>query len=237
MISRDSVVPGVRLLVVEDEPAIAEMLALSLGFVGYDVVRAASVNEALTAARKQSIDLAMLDVMLPDGDGFTLLKQLRELNPDMAAVFLTARDALEDRLAGLTLGGDDYVTKPFSLEEVVARVGVVLRRTRGRAEKPPNRMTYADLVMDEDSHQVWRAEQEVELSPTEFALLRFLLRNAGKVMSRAQILDQVWHYDFNGNASVVESYISYLRRKIDDREPALIHTVRGIGYTLRQPTR
>ena len=235
VITPDSVVPGTRLLVVEDEPAIQDMLAMSLAFVGYDVVRAANGAEAIAHAEADRIDLALLDVMLPDIDGFGLLRRLRQINPEMAAVFVTARDALEDRLAGLTLGGDDYVTKPFSLEEVVARVGVVLRRTRPAAETEPNRLTYADLVLDEDRHQVHRGDRLITLSPTEFALLRFLMRNAGRVMSRAQILDHVWHYDFNGNSGVVESYISYLRRKVDVVDPPLINTIRGVGYVLRAP--
>jgi two-component system, OmpR family, response regulator len=235
VITPDSVVPGTRLLVVEDEPAIQDMLAMSLAFVGYDVVRAGTGSEAIAHADTGRIDLALLDVMLPDTDGFALLRRLRQVHPDMAAVFVTARDALEDRLAGLTLGGDDYVTKPFSLEEVVARVGVVLRRTRPAAESETNRLTYADLVLDEDRHEVHRGDQLIPLSPTEFSLLRFLMRNAGRVMSRAQILDHVWHYDFNGNSGVVESYISYLRRKIDAVDPPLIHTIRGVGYVLRAP--
>jgi len=235
VITPDSVVPGTRLLVVEDEPAIQDMLAMSLAFVGYDVVRAGTGSEAIAHADTGRIDLALLDVMLPDTDGFALLRRLRQVHPDMAAVFVTARDALEDRLAGLTLGGDDYVTKPFSLEEVVARVGVVLRRTRPAAESETNRLTYADLVLDEDRHEVHRGDQLIPLSPTEFSLLRFLTRNAGRVMSRAQILDHVWHYDFNGNSGVVESYISYLRRKIDAVDPPLIHTIRGVGYVLRAP--
>jgi len=172
--------------------------------------------------------------MLPDTDGFDLLRRLRHINPDMAAVFVTARDALEDRISGLTLGGDDYVTKPFSLEEVVTRVGVVLRRTHPTTEeRPANRLVFEDVVLDEDEHQVWRAGDLVELSPTEFSLLRYLMRNAGRVVTKAQILDHVWHYDFEGNSGVVESYISYLRRKIDVVEPPLIHTVRGVGYVLR----
>lgn len=234
MITADSVVPGTKLLVVEDELAIAEMLALSLSFVGYEVLRASTAAEAIAVADKHRIDLALLDVMLPDKDGFELLRQLRGSQPDVAAVFVTARDALEDRLNGLTLGGDDYVTKPFSLEEVVARVGVVLRRTRARGDSS-NRLTYADLVLDEDRHEVHRGGKLVDLSPTEFSLLRFLMRNAGRVLSRAQILDHVWHYGFNGNSGVVESYISYLRRKIDCVDPPLIQTVRGVGYVLRAP--
>jgi two-component system OmpR family response regulator len=235
-LTRESVVPGFTLLVVEDEPAIRDMLAMSLTFVGYDVQRAGTGTEALARAEEGRIDLALLDVMLPDTDGFELLRRLRIVHPEMAAVFVTARDALEDRLAGLTRGGDDYVTKPFSLDEVVARVAVVLRRTHPvGTEREPNRLTYADLVLDEDRHEVHRGEALVNLSPTEFSLLRFLMRNAGRVMSRAQILDHVWHYDFAGTAGVVESYISYLRRKVDIVDPPLIHTVRGVGYVLRTP--
>ncbi|MGD9958337.1 response regulator transcription factor [Nocardioides sp.] len=235
VITPNSVVPGTRLLVVEDEPAIQDMLAMSLAFVGYDVVRAGTGSQAVAHADAGRIDLALVDVMLPDTDGFALLRRLRQTHPDMAAVFVTARDALEDRLTGLTLGGDDYITKPFSLEEVVARVGVVLRRTQPAAESEPNRLTHADLVLDEDRHQVHRGDRLIALSPTEFSLLRFLMRNAGRVMSRAQILDHVWHYDFNGNSGVVESYISYLRRKVDVVDPPLIHTIRGVGYVLRAP--
>ncbi|GAB3246145.1 response regulator transcription factor [Nocardioides dilutus] len=233
-IAPDPAAADVQILVVEDEAPILDMLSMSLGFVGYRVLRASQGSEALELARRHRVDLALLDVMLPDTDGFDLLRRLRSVNPDMAAVFVTARDALEDRIAGLTLGGDDYVTKPFSLEEVVTRVGVVLRRTHpSTEERPANRLTYADLVLDEDEHQVWRAGELVDLSPTEFSLLRFLMRNAGRVMTKAQILDHVWHYDFNGNAGVVESYISYLRRKVDAAHPPLIHTVRGVGYVLR----
>lgn len=235
-VTPDSVVPGTRLLVVEDEPAIQDMLAMSLAFVGYDVLRASTGAEAVAHAEGTKIDLALLDVMLPDTDGVDLLRRLRRVHPDMAAVFVTARDALEDRLAGLTLGGDDYVTKPFSLEEVVARVGVVLRRTRPATRDESSRLTYAGLELDEARHEVHRDGELVALSPTEFALLRFLMRNAELVMSRAQILDHVWHYDFNGNSGVVESYISYLRRKVDLVDPPLIHTVRGVGYVLKTPS-
>jgi two-component system OmpR family response regulator len=233
-LTRDSVTPNVRVLVVEDELAIQDILAMSLAFVGYDVIRAASGAAALAEAESSPVDLALLDVMLPDIDGFDLLHRLRQIHPDMAAVFVTARDALEDRLTGLTRGGDDYVTKPFSLEEVVARVAVVLRRTRP-SPTTDTRLVCADLMLDEDQHEVWRGGQLITLSPTEFSLLRFLMRNAGRVMSRAQILDHVWHYDFNGNSSVVESYISYLRRKVDATDPPLIHTIRGVGYVLRPP--
>lgn len=237
-ITPNTVEPGVRILVVEDEPPIQDMLSMALSFVGYEVMCAGSGGEALAQAQQLPVDLALLDVMLPDTDGFALLRRLRTIHPDMAAVFVTARDALEDRIAGLTLGGDDYVTKPFSLEEVVTRVGVVLRRTRPSGVEPQtNRLVYADLVLDEDQHLVWRGDSLIELSPTEFSLLRFLMRNAGLVMSRAQILDHVWHYDFHGNSGVIESYISYLRRKIDVVGPPLIHTVRGVGYVLRTPSR
>lgn len=237
MTAPDSVAPDAQILVVEDEAPILDMLAMSLGFVGYTVLRASKGAEALALARKHRVDLAVLDVMLPDTDGFDLLRRLRYVHPAMAAVFVTARDALEDRIAGLTLGGDDYVTKPFSLEEVVTRVGVVLRRTHpATEERPANRLGYADLVLDEDEHQVWRGGELVDLSPTEFSLLRFLMRNAGRVMTKAQILDHVWHYDFDGNTGVVESYISYLRRKIDVADPPLIQTVRGVGYVLRTRT-
>ncbi|GAA1781794.1 response regulator transcription factor [Nostocoides veronense] len=231
-----SVLPGTRILVVEDEPAILDMLAMSLAFVGYDVARAASGTQALAEARKAPADLALLDVMLPDMEGFTLLRRLRQTHPDMAAVFVTARDALEDRLMGLTLGGDDYVTKPFSLEEVVARVGVVLRRSRpNKVAQESNRLEYADVVLDEDMHEVRRGGEVVNLSPTEFALLRFMMRNAERVLSRTQILEHVWQYDFGGSQGVVESYVSYLRRKIDVVDPPLIHTIRGVGYILRKP--
>lgn len=231
-----SVLPGTRILVVEDEPAILDMLAMSLAFVGYDVARAASGTQALAEARKAPVDLALLDVMLPDMEGFTLLRRLRQTHPDMAAVFVTARDALEDRLMGLTLGGDDYVTKPFSLEEVVARVGVVLRRSRpNKVAQESNRLEYADVVLEEDMHEVRRGGEVVNLSPTEFALLRFMMRNAERVLSRTQILEHVWQYDFGGSQGVVESYVSYLRRKIDVVDPPLIHTIRGVGYILRKP--
>jgi len=225
---------GAKILVVDDESAIVDMLRLSLRFVGFEVAAAGSGSEARAVAATFQPDLVLLDVMLPDTDGFALLADLRR-DRDLPVLFLTARDGVDDRVRGLTLGADDYVTKPFSLEEVVARVGVVLRRSRstGELERPDARLTYADLVMDEDGHQVWRHDELVNLSPTEFALLRFLLQNAGRVLSRTQILEHVWHYDFDGDSSVVDSYIRYLRRKVDVHDPPLIQTVRGIGYTLR----
>jgi len=229
-----SAAAGAKILVVDDAESITEMLRLSLRFVGFEVATAGTGARAREVAATFQPDLALLDVMLPDTDGFALLRELRR-ERDLPVLFLTARDAVEDRIHGLTLGADDYVTKPFSLEEVVARVGVILRRSRttGELEPTENRLTYADLVMDEEGHQVWRHDQPVNLSPTEFALLRFLLRNAGRVLSRAQILEHVWRYDFDGDDSVVDSYIRYLRRKIDVFDPSLVQTVRGVGYTLR----
>mgnify|MGYP001217481531 CR=1 FL=1 len=225
-----------RVLVVDDEPYIVEMVAMSLRYVGYEVSSAASGQEALEVAARVRPDLIILDVMLPDIQGFEVLRTLRATT-DAPVLFLTAKDSVEDRVRGLTLGADDYVTKPFSLEELVARVAAILRRTShdATATEAPGSLTYGDLVMDEDGHEVWRQGRRIDLSPTEFALLRFLLRNSGRVMSRAQILEHVWHYDFNGDSSVVDSYIRYLRRKVDAFEPPLIETVRGVGYTLRLP--
>ncbi len=228
---------GSKILVVDDEPHLVEMLTTSLRYVGFKVDSATTGSEALAAAERFRPDLVVLDVMLPDADGFALVPLLRS-GGDLGVLFLTARDSLDDKLHGLTLGGDDYVTKPFSLEEVITRVGVILRRLRPadrEHEVNPGLLSYADLVLDEDGHEVRRGDQLIHLSPTEFSLLRFLLRNAGRVMSRAQILEHVWHYDFNGDSSVVDSYIRYLRRKIDIYDPPLIDTVRGIGYSLRLP--
>ena len=221
------------LLVVEDDPSIRELLATSLRFAGFEVNTAATGNEALRAVERRSPDLVLLDVMLPDRDGFDVLRWMRSGGQTVPVLFLTARDAAEDKITGLTIGGDDYVTKPFSLEEVIARVNAVLRRTRGAGEPAEAPLRYADLELHVDSHEVRRADKLVPLSPTEFKLLHYLMRNAGRVVSKAQILDQVWRYDFNGEAGVVESYISYLRRKVDVVEPRLIHTVRGVGYVLR----
>src|SRR5947209_8194226 len=212
--------PDARLLVVEDEPNILELLSASLRYAGFDVVTAAAGTEAVQAAQRHRPDLIVLDVMLPDMDGFDVIRRLRGGGARIPVVFLTARDATEDKIRGLTLGGDDYVTKPFSLEEVIARVRAVLRRTGNGVEEPVNVLRYADLELDEDGYEVRRGGRYVQLSPTEFKLLHYLLRNAGKVVSKHQILDQVWSYDFTGGEGVVESYISYLRRKIDyDGEP------------------
>ena len=226
--------PDARLLVVEDEPNILELLAASLRYAGFEVITAAAGGEAVQAAGRHRPDLIVLDVMLPDMDGFDVVRRLRGGGTRIPVVFLTARDAMEDKVRGLTLGGDDYVTKPFSLEEVIARIRAVLRRSRGEPEYGA-RLAVADQELDEDSHEVWRAGSLVALSPNEFKLLRYLMINAGRVLSKAQILDHVWDYSFDGDGTIVESYICYLRRKLDRGEPRLIHTIRGIGYVMRIP--
>ncbi|MFD2090034.1 response regulator transcription factor [Blastococcus deserti] len=228
--------PEARLLVVDDEPNIRELLSASLRYAGFEVATAADGQEALALADSFRPDLLVLDVMMPGLDGFGVVRRLRQSGRHTPVLFLTARDAAEDKVSGLTLGGDDYVTKPFSLDEVIARIRAVLRRTAGaqQAADAP-RLTFADIELDEESHEVIKAGTLISLSPTEFKLLRYLMANAGRVLSKAQILDHVWNYDFNGEANVVESYISYLRRKIDTTEPRLLHTIRGVGYTLRLP--
>jgi two-component system OmpR family response regulator len=225
-----------RLLVVEDEPNILELLAASLRYAGFEVITAGGGTEAVQAAQRHRPDLLVLDVMLPDMDGFDVIRRLRGGGDRIPVVFLTARDGMDDKVRGLTLGGDDYVTKPFSLEEVIARIRAVLRRTRGEGIEPSPRLKFADLELDEDSHEVWRAGQSVQLSPTEFKLLRYFMGNANRVLSKMQILDHVWDYDFRGDTGIVESYVSVLRRKVDSTEPRLIHTLRGVGYVLRLPT-
>jgi two-component system OmpR family response regulator len=227
--------PEAHLLVVEDDPNILELLGASLRYAGFDVDTATEGAEAVESIRRRRPDLVVLDVMLPDMDGFEVARQVRSGGDRTPVVFLTARDAIEDKIRGLTLGGDDYVTKPFSLEEVVARIRAVLRRTQG-AVAPPPRLTYADLELDEETREVFRGAQRISLSPTEFKLLRYFMANAGRVLSKAQILDHVWNYDFRGDDGIVESYVSYLRRKVDTVEPRLIHTLRGVGYVLRKPT-
>ena len=222
-----------RLLVVEDDPSILELLSASLRFAGFTVATAQNGSVAVTVARETKPDLVVLDVMLPDLDGFEVIRLMREDGTRTPVVFLTARDGTEDKIRGLTLGGDDYVTKPFSLEELTARIRAVLRRTAGEQSSP--RLTFADLELDEETHEVYRAGERVQLSPTEFKLLRYLLLNPNRVLSKAQILDHVWNYDFRGDDNIVESYISYLRRKVDTVEPRLIHTLRGVGYVLRKP--
>lgn len=233
---RDNSAPppeGERILVVDDEPAITELVSTALRFVGYDVRSAATGREALLTASMFNPHLIVLDVMLPDLDGVEVCRRLRAEGDNVPVVFLTARDEHDDKMRGFTHGGDDYITKPFSLEELVARIRAVLRRWNRHADGPASRHRYADLELDEDGYQVWRSGDLVHLSPTEFRLLRYLLLNAGRVLSKDQIIDHVWQYDFMGDPSVVETYISYLRRKIDDREPKLIQTVRGFGYSLR----
>jgi two-component system OmpR family response regulator len=227
--------PEARLLVVDDEPSIRELLTASLRFAGFEVFPAADGAEALKLAEQQRPDLVVLDIMLPDLDGFTVTRKLRERGRDVPVVFLTARDETSDKITGLTVGGDDYVTKPFSLEEVVARIRAVLRRTGVGAAPDTGRLVFHDLELDEDSHEVRRDGKLIDLSPTEFKLLRYLMLNPNRVLSKTQILDHVWAYDFNGEAGIVESYISYLRRKVDIVDPPLIHTKRGVGYVLRLP--
>jgi two-component system, OmpR family, response regulator len=226
----------VRVLVVDDEPSLAELLSSVLRFEGWDVRTAADGLGAVRAARDFRPDAVILDVMLPDLDGLEVLRRLRQEQPRVCVLFLTARDAVEDRVAGITAGGDDYVTKPFSIEEVLARLRGLLRRadlTRAHSE---NELAVADLTMDEDAREVRRDGELIDLTATEFELLRFLMRNPRRVLSKAQILDRVWNYDFGGQAHVVELYISYLRKKVDAGRDPLIHTVRGVGYVLKPRT-
>jgi two-component system, OmpR family, response regulator len=227
----------ISLLVVDDEPVVRELLSASLRFAGFAVTSAATGTEAVAAAVREPPDLIVLDVMLPDIDGFEVVRRLtrrpRTAGGQVPVLFLTARDTTQDKIDGLTAGGDDYVTKPFSVEELIARIRAILRRAGGRTGEET--LTVADLVVDREGHQVRRAGRPVRLSPTEFRLLLFLMDNAGRVVSKAQILEHVWHYDFGGDESIVESYISYLRRKVDTGEPKLIHTVWGAGYVLRRP--
>jgi two-component system OmpR family response regulator len=221
-----------RILVVDDEENITYLLSSALRHFGFEVNVARSGRDALDAVRDSSPHLIVLDVMMPDLDGFEVVHRLRESGVKAPVLFLTARDAVDDKVRGLTLGGDDYVTKPFSLEEVVARIQAMLRRT-GMGTSTST-LHFADLEMDDDAHYVTRGGTTVDLSPTEYKLLRFMLLNPGRVLSRAQILDHVWEYDFGGESGVVETYVSYLRRKLDALGPSLIQTVRGVGYVLRQ---
>jgi two-component system OmpR family response regulator len=225
-----------RVLVVDDEKSISELITTSLRFVGFDVRTAATGAEALRVAEEFKPHALILDVMLPDLDGFEVCRQLRESGQEVGVLFLTAKDSTDDKIKGLTLGGDDYVTKPFSLEELVARLRALLRRT-GVITSPldEEKIRFADLELNEATHEVRRAGQLIDLSPTEFTLLRYLMINADRVVSKSQILDHVWQYDFRGDAGIVETYISYLRKKIDIFQPPLIHTVRGVGYRLRLP--
>lgn len=228
----------VKVLVVDDEANIVELLTVSLKFQGFDVRGANSGTDALRVAREFRPDAYILDVMMPGMDGYELLQKLRSEGLEGPVLYLTAKDGVESRIHGLTIGADDYITKPFSLEEVITRLRVVLRR--GNVQEDANEessITYADLTLNDDTHEVTKGGELIELSPTEFNLLRFLMLNKEVVLSKAKILDNVWHYDFGGDGNVVESYISYLRRKIDTGDMPLIHTVRGVGYVLRKPRR
>lgn len=227
--------PQVRVLIVDDEPSLVELLSVSLRFQGFEVETASNGAEGLDKARTFRPDALILDVMMPGMDGFGMLRRLRADGVDAPVLFLTARDAVEDKVTGLTIGADDYVTKPFSLEEVVTRLRVILRRAGHSDDKQSARVTFADLELDDDTREVWKAGEPVSLSPTEFTLLRYFMVNAGTVLSKPRILDHVWNYDFGGEVGVVESYVSYLRRKIDTTEPRLIHTLRGVGYVMREP--
>jgi two-component system OmpR family response regulator len=225
-----------RVLVVDDVEPNLKLLETRLSLEYFEVSTAANGPDAIAICKKGGCDIVLLDVMMPGMDGFGVLRRLRADGIDAPALFLTARDTLQDKITGLTLGGDDYVTKPFSLEEVVARLRVILRRTgRGTDQPRTARLTFADIELDEETHEVWKAGEPVSLSPTEFTLLRYFMINAGTVLSKPKILDHVWRYDFGGDVNVVESYVSYLRRKVDTGEKRLLHTLRGVGYVLREP--
>ena len=226
--------PAARILVVDDEPNIAELLSAALSFEGYLVGVASSGAEALEQVRTFRPHLVMLDVMLPDFDGNEVCRRMRNQGEQMPVMFLTARDTTQDKVEGLSMG-DDYVTKPFSIEELMARVGAILRRAGEVAAGDVSVMQFADLKMNVDTHEVWREEQAIDLTATEFNLLRYLLENARRVISKSELLDNVWGFDFRGDPNIVETYISYLRKKIDVNELALIHTIRRVGYTLRLP--
>ncbi|WP_107069093.1 response regulator transcription factor [Streptomyces sp. 150FB] len=223
----------VRVLIVDDEASLTELLSMALRYEGWEVCSAGDGGGALSSARDFRPDAVVLDMMLPDMDGLAVLGQLRRELPQVPVLFLTAKDSIEDRIAGLTAGGDDYVTKPFSLEEVVARLRGLIRRSGATAVRSESMLVVGDLSLDEDSHDVIRDGHSIHLTATEFELLRFLMRNPRRVLSKAQILDRVWSYDFGGQANVVELYISYLRRKIDAGRPPMIHTRRGAGYLIK----
>jgi two-component system OmpR family response regulator len=222
------------LLVVDDEPFLRDAVAASLRFLGFDVTTAQTGTAALRLARDHPFDLVVLDVMLPDTDGFEVVRRLRRDGCRVPVIFLTARDTRADAVTGLTIGGDDYMTKPFGLEELAARIRTVLRRTRPSTVTEPV-LAFADIELDQDSYEVRRCGHLVELSPTEFRLLRYLILNPGRVLTRAQLLDHVWDYDFGGSSTVVSTYVAYLRRKLARYGPEVIHTQRGIGYSLRLP--
>ena len=224
---------ALKVLTVDDEPSLTELLAMAMRYEGWEVTTAATGNDAVRAARAIKPDAIVLDMMLPDFDGLEVMRRIRTEQPDVPVIFLTAKDGVSDRITGLTAGGDDYVTKPFSLEEVIARLRGLLRRSGATTVQPDTQLVVGDLILDEDSHEVTRAGQSINLTATEFELLRYLMRNPKRVLSKAQILDRVWNYDFGGQANVVELYISYLRKKIDAGRSPMIHTMRGAGYVLR----
>jgi two-component system OmpR family response regulator len=223
-----------RVLVVDDEPNIADVISMALRYEGFDVETAANGTDALSAVNSYRPHLMVLDIMLPDMEGFEVARRLGGERAELPIVFLTARDTQEDKIRGLTTGGDDYVTKPFSLEELVARIRVILRRT-GHAAPDSSRLVFSDLELDEDTREITRGGRQIDLTATEYRLLRYLMLNPRRVLTRSQLLDHVWDYDFGGDARVLETYISYLRKKVDAGEPPLIHTVRGVGYSLRLP--
>ena len=229
----EEMLDSVRVLVVDDEPTLAELLSMALRYEGWEVRTAGTGTTAVRTAREFRPDVIVLDVMLPDFDGLEVLRRTRVDAPTVPVLFLTARDAVEDRIAGLTAGGDDYVTKPFSLEELVARLRGLLRRAGIAAATADSRLVVGDLTLDEDSHEVRRSGDLVTLTATEFELLRYLMRNPRRVLSKAQILDRVWSYDFGGRSNIVELYVSYLRKKIDSGREPMIHTLRGAGYVLK----
>lgn len=223
----------IRVLTVDDEASITDLLSMAMRYEGWDVSTAGSGNEAVRVARSVRPDVLVLDMMLPDFDGLEVMRRIRAFQPDVPVIFLTARDEVADRVHGLTAGGDDYVTKPFSLEELIARTRGILRRAGATLPRDDSVLVVGDLTLDEDSHEVSRGGEDIQLTATEFELLRYLMRNPRRVLSKAQILDRVWNYDFGGQANVVELYISYLRKKIDVNRPPMIHTMRGAGYVLR----
>jgi two-component system OmpR family response regulator len=227
--------PEARILVVDDEPSIVDLLREALRYAGFEVTSADNGFDAVRLAREQRPDLLVLDVMMPGYDGLDVVRRLRSEGDRVPVLFLTARDAPQDAVAGLTIGADDYLTKPFSLGELVARIRAVLRRAGAARHDDVDVLTFADLTLDEDAHQVTKAGELIELSPTEFKLLRYFMENPGIVLSKSRIIDHVWQYDFVGDTNVVESYVSHLRRKVDQGEPRLLHTVRGVGYVLRRP--
>ncbi len=223
----------IKALVVDDEPNLVDLLASALHYEGWDVHKAHTGKDAVVIATTESPDVIVLDIMLPDISGMDVMRRIHTTHPHIPVLFLTAKDSVADRVAGITAGGDDYVTKPFSLEEVVARLRALLRRSGALEHDADSKLTLGDLVMDEDSHEVFRGDDEIHLTATEFEVLRFFLRNPKRVLSKAQILDRVWQYDFGGEANIVELYISYLRRKIDHGREPMIHTLRGVGYVLK----